>query len=646
MSVIPEQVKRMQPKKQGASATMVTVAQALDAAMAHHQNGRLTEAEVIYRRILEVDDRNADALHLLGVVAIQSGQKDLAVDRISKAIAINDTVPTYHSNLGVALKDLGRLEEALAAYDAAVRLAPDYADAQFNRGLLLQSLGRPGDALAAYAAAVLSNPDFAEARYKQGLTLLGLGRFDEALAAFDAVRAVKPDLAELHFYRGNTLLELGRAGEALAAYDDALRLLPDFVEAHTNRATSLTMLNRLQEARAAFDEALRIRPDFAEALSNRGALFEDLGQFEEALADYDAALRLDPQHVQAHHNRGNVLLGFGRLKDAVSAYDEVLRLVPDHPGAHHNRGFALLSLGKLAEGWPEYEWRWRVKNWPGGKPRHPSLPQWRGEPAAGRTLLLWAEQGLGDSIQFMRYLPAVAAMGWGGAIVEVPEPLLPLFAPMASSRIRIVALGDPLPPADVQCPFLSLPLAFGTVLDTIPNAVPYLEADPVRRAFWQSRVPADGVRIGIVWQGNPGYKDDRNRSIPLKHFAPLAAVEGVHLISLQKTYGLDQLFGLPAGMTVETLGRDYDAGSFADTAALLMALDGVVTVDTAVAHLAGALGRPVWMALSTVPDWRWMTGREDTPWYPTMRLIRQTAQGEWDGVFQRIAEDVAKQRPH
>ena len=680
-----------------ASSPAGTAAQMLNTAIAHHQSGRLVEAEALYRRILAADARNADALHLLGVIAHQVKRNDIAVDLIGKAISINGTVPAYYSNRGSALRALGRLEEALASYEAALRLRPDLAEACYNRGTVLQELGRLEEAVTAYDAALRIKPDYAEAHSNRGNALKAIGRFEEALISYDVALRIKPDYAEAHSNRGNALKALGRLEEALAAYEAALRIGPDLAEAHSNRGAALRGLGRLEEALASYDAALQIKPDYAEAYynlgntlkdlnclekalaayeaalrlkpdyaqahSNRGVVLKALGRFEEAVVSYDVALRIKPDYAEAHsnrgvalqeldrleeslaayeaalrirpdyadayYNRGNALRALGRLEEALAAYDTALRIDPDHAEAHTNRAAALLLASRLAEGWREYEWRWLKKKLP-----HDTFPRWQGEPADGRTLLVWWEQGLGDIIQFARYLPLLRQRGWR-VIFEVPSLLARLLDGLADATV--VAQGDPLPPFDLQCPLLSLPLGFGTTLETIPAAVPYVYAEPERRTFWRQRLPKDGFRIGIVWQGNPGHSNDRHRSIPLKQFAPLSALSGVRLVGLQKNHGLDQLAGLPEGMTVQTLGAEYDEGGFPDTAALIMELDLIVSADTSVAHLAGALGRPVWVALPMAPDWRWMLQRADSPWYPSMRLFRQPERGDWDSVFHEIA---------
>jgi len=711
----------------------------LRTAINHHQHGRLTEAKAFYQSILAVDARHADALHLLGVIAYQVGQNNVAADLIGKAIAINGTVTAYYFNHGAALKALGRPNDALASYDAAIRTAPDSADAQFNRGTALQDLGRFDDALVSYDAALRIRPDLAEAHCNRGTTLQNLGRLDEALASYDAAVRFKSDYAEAHCNRGSALQDLGRPGDALAAYDAALRLMPDLAEAHCNRGTSLKDLGRLDEAVAACDAALRIKPDLAEAHFNRGNALKQLGfleqalasydvglrirpdyaeahynrgnvlkerrQFDDALASYDAALRINPNYAEAqfnratvlkelgrgdealaaydavlpikpddaevHYNRGNVLHDLGRVDEALAAYDTALRLVPDYLETHVNRGNTLnasgrldealtayeaalriqpdlavahynsglvhLVAGRFAEGWRGYEYRWQVEGVQGGQRRHEDHPLWQWESANGRTMLLWSEQGLGDAIQFVRYVPTLVQLGWR-VVLEVPSPLTRLFAGIAGATV--VAVGDALPPFDVQCPLLSLPLMFATTIDTIPPPLPYLRPREDAVAKWSSRLPLDGLRVGIVWQGDPRHRNDRNRSFHPERFARLGTLPGVHLISLQKEASVDQLARSSPEAGIRTLGPDYAVGDFLDTAAVIMALDLVIGADTSVVHLAGTLGRPVWVALPTVSDWRWLRERDDSPWYPTMRLFRQTKRGDWDGVFDRIAGEL------
>jgi hypothetical protein len=331
------------------------------------------------------------------------------------------------------------------------------------------------------------------------------------------------------------------------------------------------------------------------------------------------------------------------MAEALSGYELSLWHDPDSATAHWNRALTWLQAGNYERGWPEYEWRWRRKR---SRPREFARPRWEGGPLGGRTVLLRCEQGLGDAIQFVRYAPLVRERG-GPVVLECPRRLLSLFS-RCEGIDRLVAEGDPLPAFDVQAPLMSLPALLGTTLATVPARVPYLSADPALVEQWGARVaPLPGFRVGITWQGNPRHKWDAHRSIRLASFASLARLEGIHLVSLQREHGTEQLRSLAGRFSVTDLAREPAAspGDFAETAALLEHLDLVVTVDTATAHLAGALGVPVWVALSTISDWRWLLDRDDSPWYPTMRLFRQRRQGDWDDVFARMADELRLLHP-
>ena len=351
-------------------------------------------------------------------------------------------------------------------------------------------------------------------------------------------------------------------------------------------------------------------------------------------------MRLDPRHAEAHSNLGNAYKEQGRFEEAQACYQLALLLHPDSASTQHNRALALLQAGDYEQGWPAYEWRWRRKS---AKPRRFSQPRWDGSFLVGKTILLWCEQGLGDTLMFIRYARLIQEQG-ARVIVECPDFLMPLLTRCAGID-QLVAEGVPLPEFDVQCPLMSLPGLLGTNPATIPAVVPYLYAEPERVEVWQHRLAnMPSFKVGVIWQGNPRFQWDGFRSAPLRAFAPLGQVEGVQLISLQKGQGREQRGTLGGAFDVMELTEELDAagGAFLDTAAIMTQLDLVVTVDTAAAHLAGGLGVPVWVALSAVSDWRWLREREDTGWYPTMRLFRQTQVGDWATVFTRMARQLEK----
>jgi len=505
-------------------------------------------------------------------------------------------------NCGAALWNRGRAPEAIEMLDAALRARPDYPEALCLGGYILGAAGQPEAALRFYDRALQSKPDFVVALSNSGKLLFELRRFDRALEAFDKAIAVAPASADAWNNRAGALRELGRLEESIAACRQALLLRPEFAEATINLGTALMKLDRHEEALPAYRRAKALRPDFAVALCGEGLALKALGRFDEALAAFDEAVRL-----------GDV--------DAVS-----------------NRGCLLLMLGDFERGWDGYESRWLA-----GKSLKEALgvrfPDWSGKAAESERLLVMNDHGLGDTIQFSRYAP-LAARGGAQVTFLCPAKLHRLFA--AYEGVRLVERIDDSEAFDAQIAVSSMPRAFRTRLDTIPAAVPYLKPEEALRSKWAARIGAHGFKIGISWQGNPNPEADIGRSIPLAAFAPLAALPNVRLISLQKGAGAEQLANMPPDMIVETLGDDFDDGpdAFVDTAAAMAHLDLIVTCDTSIAHLAGALGLPVWVVLKKVAEWRWLRDRADSPWYPTMRLFRQRERGDWDEVFARIAASV------
>jgi Tfp pilus assembly protein PilF len=444
-----------------------------------------------------------------------------------------------------------------------------------------------------------------------------------------------PGVASAWFILGVVSQLQKRVAASLAHYRTALRLAPWNAEAWNNLGASLSSLRRPEEAEPCLIEALRLEPGYAQAHNNLGNVLQAQGRLDEALACYRRALHFQPDYDQVHDHLGLVLQQQGRLAEAVAAFGLTLRRWPDFAQGHMNRALALLQMGDFARGWAEYEWRWKC-------PEHPlaacAQPVWDGSELGGRTILLRAEQGLGDTIQFIRYAPLVARRG-GRVIVTCPRPLVRLVATCPGVER---AIPDGTADLEFAChaALMSLPRIFGTALETIPADVPYLAAEPAIRARWGNAVgSSDGFKIGIAWQGNPDHKKDRHRSFRLARFEPLTHIPGVRLFSLQKGPGTEKLEEISGRFAVTDLGDQLD--DFMDTAAVVQHLDLVITPDTSLAHLAGALGVPVWIALPFASDWRWLLDREETPWYPTMRLFRQRRWGDWDDVFKRMAQELS-----
>ena len=469
---------------------------------------------------------------------------------------------------------------------------------------------------------------------QQGDTLRAAGRPTEALGYFDAAIAASPASAALHCKRGQCLHTLRRFSEALESFDRGIALQPSLAPAHMDRANTLQEVGRLEEALASYDRAIALAPRYADLHCNRGTVLHRLHRMEESVASYDTALRLAPGHEAAAFNRSTALADLGRNEEALEGFARTLRRHPELAVAHWNEAISLLRLGRMREGWARFEWRFRY-NELSILERKYSKPRWRGEtPIESQTILLYAEQGLGDAIQFCRYAPVLAGLG-ARVVLEAPAPLFPLLQSLAGVA-TLVREGDPLPDFDHHCPLLSLPLALDTGLDSIPARVPYLRVDPARRAAWADRLgtpQAARPRVGLAWSGNPGHPNDYNRSMPIDHLLALRGLP-IELVSLQKDVrDRDR----PALLE---LGVRHFGDALEDVAAAIAELDLVISVDTGIAHLAGALARPTWLLLPFAPDWRWLLDREDSPWYPGARLIRQTAPGDWAGVAHRVIRDL------
>jgi tetratricopeptide (TPR) repeat protein len=582
----------------------------LEVGLRHQRAGQLAQAKALYIQVLKVNPSQADALHLLGLIAHQVGQHKIAIETISRAIEIEPKVALYRCSLGNALKALGRLDEAVSAYSHAIRCTPHFAEAHYNLGTVLMALGRIDDAAGAYGTAIGLKSDFAEAHFNLGLIMLHRGQPAKASSAYRNAIRCKPDYAEAHGNLGRALQDLGQPEEALAAYDDAIRLKPDYAEAHSNRGNVLKALGRPEAAAAAHGMAIRLKPDFAES----------------------------------HYNLGNTLKALGRSDEAIDAYHHAIRFSPGFAEAHVNLGMELLLAGDLPQGWAEYDWRLRGAS-RHLQPRQFAKPQWRGESLNGRRILLHAEQGLGDTIQFCRYVPLLAARG-ACVTLEVPRPLLRLLSGLHGVT-HLIATGDTIPDFDVQCSLMSLPLAFETRIDTIPARPGYLAAKPETTSRWRARLgPPSRRRVGLVWSG--GHRPDQpeladvnqRRNIPFQVIGQLNHPD-IDFFSLQK--------GEPAESEAVALGdalwpdgnftnASPDLQDFDDTAGLIENLDLVISVDTSTAHLAAAMGKPVWLLNRFDSCWRWLENRDDSPWYPTLRLFRQTERGDWHSVMTRVAQ--------
>lgn len=691
---------------------MATVSEATDLALQHFRAGRVDLAEQVCSRVLEADPRPAtlnllavtchqvgryslalryigQALRLdpdfaeahnnRGIVLLAQGDLDEAVASLRRALSLKPDVATTHNNLGNAFRGLRRLDDAVISLLQALRLQPDLAEAHNNLGIALLEQGQLDSAVDSFQKALVSKPDYPEAYFNLAVALqargdleativslqralelkpdfaaaynsLGValkcaGRLNDAVASLQQALRCQPDCGAAYCNLGSVLIEQQRFADAAACLQQALRLQPELPEAHYNLGLALLEMGRSEEAVPSLRQALQLRPGFAEAQLNLALALKDRGEASATIAGFQRAVQLQPDSAAAHNNLGNALLQEGRLDEAVASLEQALHFKPDFAEARQNLGMAWLLGGNFEQGWSEYDWRLQCQ--PTSLPRF-EQPRWDGSPLEGRTILLHAEQGLGDTLQFIRYAPLVQACG-GRVLAAIPESLVPLLSRCAgidqftTSIFSPSALRDSLPAFDVYSPLMSLPGILQTTLATIPADVPYLFADPALTRHWQQELSRlSEFRIGIAWQGDPRFWTDRQRSIPLAHFAPLAVLEDVQVFSLQKGFGTEQLDTFTKRSAVIELGSRLDVqhGAFRDTAAVMQSLDLVVTSDTSIAHLAGGLGVPVWVVLPFAPDWRWLLYRDDSPWYPSMRLFRQTEWGNWDEVFERVVREL------
>jgi tetratricopeptide (TPR) repeat protein len=540
--------------------------------------------------------------------------------------------------LGIALACKGQLDDAIAAFRQAIALNPNIAETHRNLGIALRDKGRFDEAIAAFRRAIALEPNFAEAHNNLGIAFCKNEQFQEAIGSCQKAIELRPNIAEAHNTLGVAMRAGGRLDEAIAACRQAIALSPNFAEAHNNLGVAFRDKGQLEEAIAACRQAIALRPNYAEAYTNLGNALRDQGQFDEAVAACRQAIALNPSIAEAHSSLGMALFSKGQIDDAIAACRKAIAVRPDYADGHFTLATMLLARGDFQQGWEEQEWRWKSKD-PQFGHRNFAQPQWDGRPLDGRTLLLHTEQGFGDAVQFIRYFPMAEQRG-GKIILECQAELYRLFQIMAGTR-QIVVRGQPLPAFDFHCPLLSLPWVFRTTLSSIPHAVPYLhpDAEDVRR--WQNRLAEyrSSVKVGLAWAGRATHRNDRNRSIKLASLAPLAGISGVRFFSLQKGDAAAEAKFAPSGM--ELVDFTDELKDFAETAALIENLDLVISVDTAVVHLAGAMGKGVWVLVPFPPDWRWLLDRADSPWYPTMRLFRQETPGDWDGVIRRVAAELS-----
>jgi tetratricopeptide (TPR) repeat protein len=594
--------------KQLASMSPAEINALMDDAVSMQSSGKLAEAIDLLTRLSEAFPNDAELLYLVGTATSRQGDHVSAIRLLEKARQLEPNVAEIPNNLGMALLGLGRTDDALRSFDQSVQLNPSYAIAHFNRGNALRMLGRPADALQSYSEALRLQPAYVEAHINKAVALASINRVAEALSCLDSAAKVQPNSPEIHFYRGNALLGDRHLGEALESFDAAIKLAPDSAEAHMNRGTTLHLL----------------------------------GNYDEAVRGFERSIAIDPLNATAYCNKAISLQTLKRFSEARECYDLAILAKHDYAEALYRKGELLLLLGEYEEGWTLFERRWQSDIRPSASP-YSELPVWTGEQAiGGRRILVHGEVGFGDFIMFARYIRMIHDRQ-GRPIVCAPRPLLSLFRSFEDIA-DVVEEGLSPPDADFRCPIMSLPRAFNTRRDTIPQSVPYIGTDRTKALWWQQGLSDPGVlRVGLMWSGKLGRDIDitpaKSRTIPLALLEPLTRLP-VQLHALQKELSAsesDALASLPAIHD----HRDQ-IGDFSDTAALIGAMDLVLSIDTSVAHLAGALGRPLWVMLPYSTDYRWGADGDTTPWYPTARIFRQARIGDWPGVVNDVVDALRK----
>lgn len=665
-------------------------------ALAQCHLGEFKDAIRHLRRAVSLAPMHAAAHNTLSMALRETGRMEDALASSNAAIASDQSFAEAHANRADILQDMKRPDEALESYERALALEPDLVPALVNRGSLLQALGRHDDALASYDRAIALLPNLAEAWLNRSKALHTLGRSEEALASCDQVLALRPDFPPALLARAVLLADRGHFDGALACIDRVLMRHPSWPEAQLERAA---ILHKAGDIAAALTHCARVtaaNPKWFAAWQLQARLLQDASRFDEALASIERALALEPNLADAHALRGGILIKSNRPEEALAALDRAAALAPERGTIHIDRGLALQALGRHAEAFDAYDrggrsdgdnphvqfviglaellhgrWEEGLRNYerrlevprfnvlhrrflsagsdidrrfalPEQTPEWPPFPRWNGQSTGDEPILIETEQGIGDAIQFAGFVAPLARAGHRVQLLTLPilAPLLRSLAGVETVVAEAQAARELAPRH--WLPLMSVPHVLEVPLDRVRFDVPYLSADPARLADWKSRLAGDGLRIGLAWQGNSENWLDAGRSIPLSAFEALADVRGVRLISLQKRPGAEQLEHVPFGDRVERIMDETDksADALLDTAAVIANLDLVVTSDSMVAHLAGALGRPTFVALRRIPDWRWLLDRDDSPFYPTVRLFRQQAEGDWASVFARIAHAV------
>lgn len=688
----------------------MNIQQKLQQAVELHQKGESDQARKIYEEVLQHDESNVDAIHLIGVLEMQAGNMEPALQKLEQAAQLNPNAVNILTNLGSAQRKSGKINEALGTYQRALSINPNHAECYHNMGIALRVANRTKDAIRFFRKAIELKPGYAEAIRNLTQLEMKTGNWDQAVQSSEKAAQDHPEDITAHLRLAECRMRMKQFSDAIQSFDAVLDINPDHLTALNGKGLAQKALGQLPEAEKTLSKALEIEPNSFPAVCNIGTVYQGLKQYDKAIEKYREALEINPNSAEAHNNLGGALKEKGNIEECMQHCRKAIELKPELASAHCNLAAALQLEGKFSEAvelysqamrqqadlpeallglgsayaqmgelskarkcysralffnpesveaklyrgiigllgedfdlaYADYEARWGLAE---NKKRILKVPRWNGGPLKDKAILLHAEQGLGDTLQFIRYAKLVKERG-GRVIVECQKALLPLLAQLDFID-QLVPQGGKIPAVALHTPMLSLPGVFETNYETIPREVPYLKADPGLHEKWEAPVAnLPGKKVGIAWQGNPDFKQDKLRSIPLREFAPLFSKQGTSFISLQKGFGTEQIETFEHRSRLHQFENlDGEEGAFMDTAAILQHLDLFITSDSAIAHLAGALGVKTWLILPYAPDWRWHLNREETNWYPSMTLFRQTEFKCWKGVFRKISSAIEIEFP-
>jgi len=614
-------------------------------ALQYYQSGNLEQAEIICGEILKQRPNDPSTLNLFGLILYEDGQYEDAIYYLRKAIQIDPNGYSHYYNLGNILVDRGEMDEAIENYKKAIMLKPDYAYAYFYLGNVFLEKDMIDEAIENYKEVIKLMPNFAEAYNNLGLSFENKGMVDEAIGHYKNAISIKHDFAEAYYNLGNAFAEKGMINEAIKNYMKALEANPDYPDAYTNLGVALAKDGMVEEAIENYNKALRLNPDCATTYLNLGDAYNNKCMLDEAIENYKKALALNPNYAEAYSNLGNVFASKCMMDVAVENLEMAVKLKPEDAEMHKNLGMTYLLAKDFEHGWEEYEWRLKTFQ------ASPLMKlKWDGGSLEDKIILIYNEQGYGDTIQFCRYLPKLYDDFGAKKVLFMPQKGLEQLLRESDLKAEILDAGTPVENLqyDTNIHLLSLPRIFKTNLENIPfKGKRYLKANPEKVAWYREKyfnsllvIRHLSLKVGIFWQGNPLIKYDRERSIPLKNFYSLCRIPGVKVYSLQKGYGIEHLKEAPGDINIVNLGETFN--DFSDTAAAIENLDLVITVDTAIGHLSGALGKKTWILLPSHAEWRWHLDMDYSPWYEDVRLFRHKEPGkkDWEEMMQRVVRQV------